>query len=167
MNKHLTIAQLLEVMRSARSNWEALLAEAGEAHLTEPGVEGDWSLKDIIAHVTYYETWAAECVTAIRRGEPLPHSEYKGLNIDERNALIYERNRARSLADVLHDSQLSFQRNLDAVQGLRDEDLYAVELTRAYGVDWTVHDLLEGDAFEHYNDHITSVRAWLDRVAKR
>jgi hypothetical protein len=50
------------------------------------------------------------------------------------------------------------------VQGLRDEDLYAVELTRAYGVEWVVHDLIEGDTYEHYQDHITPVRAWLDRV---
>jgi len=68
MNNHLTTTQLLEVMRTARSNWEALLAEVGEARLTEPGVEGDWSLKDIIAHITYFETWAADNVMAFLRG---------------------------------------------------------------------------------------------------
>ena len=84
--------------------------------------------------------------------------------MEERNARIYERNRSLPLADVLRDSQQSFQRSLDAVQGLRDEDLYAVELTRAYGVDWTVHDLIAGDTYEHYQDHITPVRAWLERI---
>ena len=78
MNNHLTTAQLLEVMRTARSNWEALLAEVGEARLTEPGVEGDWSLKDIIAHITYFETWAADNVMAFRRGEPQAASGIQG-----------------------------------------------------------------------------------------
>ena len=86
MADHLTIQQLLAVMRTARSNWDALVAEAGEARLTEPGVEGDWSLKDIIAHITYFETWAADNVMAFRRGDPRPQSEYKGLEMDERNA---------------------------------------------------------------------------------
>jgi hypothetical protein len=167
MDNHSTTAQLLEVMRTARSNWEALLAEAGEARLTEPGVEGDWSLKDIIAHITYFETWAADNVLALQRGEPQPQAEYQGLTVDEENARIYERLRAKSLPQVLQESQASFQRSLAAVQGLRDEDLYAVEFTRAYGVDWTVHDLIEGDTFGHYNDHSTSVRAWLDRVLTR
>ncbi len=167
MNDHLTTTQLLEVMRTARSDWEALLTEAGEARLTEPGVEGDWSLKDIIAHIAYYERWTADCVAAIRRGEPLPHSEYQGLEMDERNARIYERNRERSLADVLCDSQNSFQRSLDAVQGLRDEDLYDREFLRGYGVEWVVHELIEGDTYEHYQDHSASVRAWLDQVAVR
>ncbi len=164
MNNHLTTTQLLEVMRTARSNWEALLAEAGEARLTEPSVEGNWSLKDIVAHITYYERWTADCVGAIRRGERLPPAEFKGLSVDERNAIIYERNRARPLADVLRASQHSFQRSIDAVQGLRDEDLYDREFTRGYGVNWTVFDLIEGDTFEHYQDHIASVRVWLDRV---
>ncbi len=166
MNNHLTTAQLLEVMRTARSNWEALLAEAGEARLTEPGVEGDWSLKDIIAHITYFETWAADNVMAFRRGEPRPQSEYKGLEVDEENARIYERLRAKPLAQVLQESQVSFQRSIEAVQGLRDEDLYDPKFTRVPDADWTVFDLVEGDTFEHYNDHIKSVRAWLDRVAE-
>jgi hypothetical protein len=167
MNSHLTTAQLLEVMRAARSNWEALLAEVGEERLTEPGVEGDWSLKDIIAHITYYETWAADNLLAIRRGEPRPRSDNAGLEMDERNARIYERQRARSLAEVLQESRTSFQRSLDAVTGLRDEDLTDPEFTRASGADWTVFDLVEGDTFEHYNDHSGSVRAWLDRLAGR
>ncbi|CAG0935005.1 hypothetical protein TFLX_03829 [Thermoflexales bacterium] len=165
MDKQLTTAQLLEVMHTARSNWEALLREAGEARLTEPGVEGDWSLKDIIAHITYFETWATNCLMAIRRGEPLPLPEYKGLSIDEENALIYERQRSLPLADVLRDSQISFQRSIESVQGLHDDDLYDVKFTRATGVAWSVHDLLDGDTYEHYQEHSVSVRAWLDRVA--
>ena len=167
MNNPMTTTQLLAVMRAARSNWEALVAEVVEARLTESGVEGDWSLKDIIAHITYYETWAADNVLAIRRAEPRPQSEYKGLEMDERNARLYERFRAKPLAQVLQESQASFQHSIDAVTGLRDEDLYDLEFTRASEADWALFDLIEGDTFEHYNDHSTSVRAWLDRTARR
>jgi hypothetical protein len=165
MNKHLTVAQLLDAMRTARSNWEALLAEAGTARLTEPGVEGDWSLKDIIAHITYFEVWAADNVLALRRGEPRPQSEFKGLEMDEENARIYERLRAKPLDQVLQESQASFRRSIEAVQGLRDENLYDPEFTGIPNADFTVFDLVAGDTFEHYNDHSTSVRAWLDRAA--
>ena len=166
MNNRLTVTQLLEAMHSARSNWEALLAEAGAARLTEPGVEGNWSLKDIIAHITYFETWATDNIIAFRRGEPQPQAEYKGLSIDEENALIYERQRSFPLADVLCGSQISFQRSIEAVQGLRDADLYDPEFTRIPNADFTVYDLVAGDTFEHYTDHGTSVRAWLDRAAE-
>jgi uncharacterized damage-inducible protein DinB len=165
MNQHLTTAQLLDVMRNARSNWEALLAEVGEARLTEPGVEGHWSLKDIIAHITYYEVETADWLSAIQQGETPRQSEYEGLEQDERNARLYERIRTKSLVNVLRESSASFQHSLDVVQGLHDEDLYDLEFTRKYGVDWTIFDLIKGDTFEHYQDHSASVRAWLDRVA--
>jgi hypothetical protein len=164
MNDHLTIAQLLEVMHTARSDWEALLADVGEARLTEPGVEGDWSIKDIVAHITYYESWVVDCLTAIQHGGPLPQPEFKGLEQDERNAIIYARNRGQPLADVLRDSQTSFNQSIDRVQRLRDKDLYDPEFTRPHGVEWTLHDLIEGDAYEHYRDHTASVRAWLERA---
>jgi hypothetical protein len=164
MDKQLTTEQLLEVMRAARSNWDALLAEAGEARLTAPGVEGEWSLKDIIAHITYFETWAIDNVMAFRRGEPQPTAEFKGLDVDEENARIYERLRAKPLDQVLQDSRKSFQRSLEAVQGLRDENLYDPEFTGIPNADFTVFDLVAGDTFEHYNDHSVSVRAWLDRT---
>jgi hypothetical protein len=120
-----------------------------------------------MAHITHYETWATDNVMAFRSGERRPQSEYKGLEMDDRNARIYEHNRAKSLAQVVQESQTSYQRSLDAVRGLRDEDLYDPKFTRVPDADWTVFDLIEGDTFEHYNDHITSVRAWLDRVAER
>jgi hypothetical protein len=104
---------------------------------------------------------------AFRLGEPRPQSEYKGLEMDERNARIYEGIRAKSLAQVLQESQASFERSIEAVQGLRDEDLYDPEFTRVPDADWTVFDLVEGDTFEHYRDHLTSVRAWLDRATER
>jgi hypothetical protein len=166
MTDRLSVVQLLEVMHAARSSWEALLAEAGEARLTEPGVEGDWSLKDIIAHLTYFETWAANCLMAIQRGEPLPPPEYPGLSVDEENALIYERRRSWPLADVLRDSQVSFHRSIASVQGLPEKDLYDVEFARAAGVAGTIFDLVEGDMFGHYHDHIRAVRAWLDRAGE-
>jgi hypothetical protein len=164
MNDHLTTAQLIEVIRTARSDWEALLAEVSAARLTEPGVEGDWSMKDIIAHITYYESWVVDCLTAIQHGGPLPQLESKGLDIDQRNAIVYARNRGRPLAEVLRDSQTSFNQSVDLVQRLRDEDLYDPEFTRQYSVEWTLHDLIEGDTYEHYRDHMASVRTWLEHA---
>jgi hypothetical protein len=104
---------------------------------------------------------------AFRRGEPQPQAEYKGLEVDEENARIYERLRGKAVAQVLQESQVSFQRSIEAVQGLRDEDLYDPKFTRVPDADWAVFDLIEGDTFEHYDDHSASVRAWLDRTAGR
>lgn len=162
MTEQLTVKQLVAAMRAARSDWDALLAQVGQAHWEEPGVEGHWSLKDIIAHITYFENWTADVTGALERGEPLPTSPYQGLDVDQENALIYQRYHARPLAEIVHESQAAFRRSLDVVQRLRDEDLYSLEFTRPAGVDWVIFDLIEGDTYGHYRDHFASVRAWLN-----
>ncbi len=55
MNGYVNKTQLLDMMRTARAQWEALLAEIPAAWMTEPGVEGEWSVKDIIAHIAWGE----------------------------------------------------------------------------------------------------------------
>lgn len=164
MNHLLTKAELLAVMRAERANWEALLAEIGEARFSAPLVAGEWSIKDVIAHITYYENAVVRWLDHVQRGERLPPSEFAGLSMDERNAIVRERNTDRELADVLRDSELSFNRSLDAVQRLRDEDLHALEFTRRIGADYSAHDMIEGDTYGHYREHIEFVRGWLDKM---
>jgi len=45
-------AQLLDGLRAEQARYEAVLDEIGEAHMTQPGVAGEWSIKDIVAHLT-------------------------------------------------------------------------------------------------------------------
>jgi hypothetical protein len=163
VNHLLTKPELLDVMRAERAKWVALLAEIGEARLTEPGAAGDWNLKDVIAHLTYYEDAISSWLDHARRGEPQPRSEFASLSMDERNAAIYERNKDRAIEDVLRDSERAFNRSLDAVQGLRDEDLHDHEFTRRYDSEYSAHDLIEGDTYGHYQEHIAMVQAWLEK----
>lgn len=164
MNHLLSKAELLEVMRAERAKWIALLAEISEARFSEPLVEGEWSIKDVIAHLTYYENAVVRWLDHVQRGERLPPSELTGLSMDERNAIVRDRNTDRALADVLRDSELSFNRSLDAVQRLRDENLHDLEFTRRIGADYSAHDMIEGDTYGHYREHIEFVRGWLDKV---
>ena len=55
MNTPMTKTRLLDRLRTERAQWEALLTDIDEARMTQPGVEGEWSVKDIVAHVTFYE----------------------------------------------------------------------------------------------------------------
>ncbi|HLJ81222.1 MAG TPA: maleylpyruvate isomerase N-terminal domain-containing protein, partial [Ktedonobacterales bacterium] len=60
---------LLEKLDAARTQWDALIAEVPEARITRPGAAGDWSVKDVLAHVAVYERWTADQLNAMMRGE--------------------------------------------------------------------------------------------------
>jgi uncharacterized damage-inducible protein DinB len=81
--------------------WQALLAQVSPEKLEQPGAAGAWSLKDIIAHVTWHEGQMLDVVrTRALRGSP-----WWSLSLDERNRLIYEEVRDKPLEAVLRESQ--------------------------------------------------------------
>ena len=82
-------SDLLAKLRNERQAWEALLAEVAEHGMTEPGLAGDWTAKDIIAHIAWYER-----ETAIMLEEKaLAGSDLWQLPQDERNVSIHEENK--------------------------------------------------------------------------
>jgi len=160
-------SELLSMIRAERARWEALLVEVGEAQMTQAGVEGEWSVKDIIAHVTAYERWIVARLQSALRGETL-RLEIDQLDLEQRNAWIFEENRNRPLHDVLAESKQVFQQVLKLAQTLSDEDLTDPHRLEPF-LDpvWTdglpVWKCLAADSYEHYRQHIPFIRAWLDK----
>jgi hypothetical protein len=157
----MTPTRLLAALQAERARWDALLAEVGEARMTQAGVEGEWSVKDIIAHVTWFERE----MVGLLQAHALVGSELWNLAQDERNAAIYEQNRGRPLSDVLAEARLVFEQLAAAAQSLSDEDL--TDPLRFAGMpgDWTPWRILAGNSFEHYGQHAPSIRDWLDQHA--
>ena len=49
----MTGSRLAGILRTERARWNALLAQIDPARMEEPGVEGTWSMKELIAHLTW------------------------------------------------------------------------------------------------------------------
>jgi hypothetical protein len=156
MNAHMTLATFLDSLRSGRAEWEALLAQISTDRMTQPGVEGDWSIKDIIAHVTWHERE----IEGVLRARALVGSELWDLPLDQRNAAIFEQNRDRPLNDVLEESRQVFPQLLELAESLSDEDLNDPHHFQGMPEDWLPWGLVADNTFTHYPDHIASIRAW-------
>ena len=155
MNK----TELLDTMRDRRADWDALLAEVGNERMTQPGVAGEWSVKDIVAHVTWAESETAQLLQP--RG--FVESQLWELPQDERNAVVFELNRGRPLPEVLAEAAEVFQQLLDAVQALAEEDLadpVRFQDRSMNGIPWRV---VVANSFAHYYQHMPDIRAWLER----
>jgi len=127
MTTKITQAALLDALETEHAHWVAILDEVGPARMTTPGVEGDWSVKDVIGHVTYYERVVRDRLQASLEGREFVRPAYEapaGLDMDSRNAWIYDRIKALSLEDVLRESGEVSPPILAAVQTLTDDDLH-------------------------------------------
>ena len=62
--------RLLEELKSGRERLEATLAGVSEEQMTAPGAVGDWSVKDLLAHLIFWEQAPVRALRAEARGEP-------------------------------------------------------------------------------------------------
>jgi uncharacterized protein (TIGR03083 family) len=161
MGDHMTKAKLIETLRAKRAEWDAVLAEVPEDQMTEPGVAGEWSVKDMITHLTHYERWFADRLHEYLRGESYTPTEMDRMDFDERNDRIFQQNRNRPLPEVLAESRQVFQRLLEGVQAHAEEFLIEPQQFEGVAEPLTVWKLLRGDVYEHYGEHVASVKNWL------
>jgi hypothetical protein len=147
MNKQ----QLLKRLDRA---WEALKASyAGlpEYELTRAGVTGDWSIKDIIAHVTWWEEEALKNLPIILEGGKPPRYSVAYGGIDAFNALMTKQKKNSLLSDTLRQRDDTHRRLIDFIQSA-PEDQCNRETQFRYR--------LRLDTYSHYAKHAEAILRW-------
>ena len=165
-------SELLIWLQDEYQKWEAFLDQIGTARMNQPGVNGDWSMKDIVAHLTGWNRWLVARLQAAGRGEPEPPPPWPAhlQTDDEINAWIYESNHDRSVHEVIDETQQVFQRLLAVLEGLPEETrIDSVHKPgRVYHLVWMDDQRFPaGEFFDHFHDdHEPDIRAWLEREEK-
>lgn len=152
-------ATLLKTLTETRAEWEALLAQIDEEQMQIPGAAGKWSVKDVIAHVT----WGESEIAPVLRTHILAGSDLWDLSDDERNEIMYQQNKDRPLHDIVNEEQQAYTALLEAVQALSDEDLNDPHRFKYMPQEWKSWQLIAGNSFKHYEDHMPSLREWLEK----
>ena len=155
-------ATLLKTLTETRAAWEALLAQIDEEQMIQPGAAGKWSVKDIIAHVT----WGQPEIARVLRTHIFAGSDLWKLSDDERNEIIYQQNKDRPLHNIVNEERQAYAAFLEAVQTLSDEDLNDPHRFKHMPQEWKPWQLIAGNSFEHYKDHMPSIREWLANQGK-
>ena len=63
-------SELLNWLREKYQQWEIFLDQIGPERMDQGGVNGDWSMKDIVAHLTGWNRWLVARLQAAQRSEP-------------------------------------------------------------------------------------------------
>ena len=153
--------RLLEAIRREREFLLQALAGLTPAEMEAPGTLGAWSIKGLLAHLTYHEeTYLAAVDCGARGGTPqhVPYGQPDEI-IDAINAEAHEAARDRPLADVLADFEAAYTRVLDHVFALSDAQLFTPGLYPWMG-DLTLRDMLVANTCDHYHEHAVQVRQW-------
>lgn len=152
-----------------RADLEALIAEAGPTRLDTPGAAGDWTVKDVIAHLTAWRWWSvARLEAAVSGSAPTPPwpadlDEEREGDVDRINAHFHALDRDRPAAEVLRDSRATFDRLEAALLAVPEADLFMPGRYRWLGM-YPAAAIVTSSAEHLYVDHLPGLRAALARA---
>jgi hypothetical protein len=159
-------AELLAELDSENAGWERLLAEIGEDRMEESGVAGEWSTKDVVAHLAAWRRRTVGRLEAVAKGQPEPAPPWPAEmhEDDEINDWFHARDRAQSVRDVLAGSQHVFHQLRSAIEKLPDD-----VLEDPARLPWMQGTPMSGATlFGHFHEeHEADMRAWLSRQPAR
>lgn len=150
--------RLLARIDNEREQWQRLVAEVGTARMEEPGPMGEWTFKDLAAHLTGWRERTLARLEASPGQEPqLPWPE-ELTGDEEINVWLHERDHDRPLDDILLEADNSHERLASAIRALPEEDLITPGRYPWLGDE----TLADADFFGHlHEEHEPDVRRWL------
>ena len=92
---------LVAELEAARGEFNAALAEVEPDLLLAPGLVGEWSARELIAHIGYWTGHAAEALHSAEQGRLADFGEDE-LDVDERNEVVARVAAETDLATVRH-----------------------------------------------------------------
>ena len=149
-----TQVELLAWMAAERDDLLAQLAGLDERILCEQPVMGDWTAKDLLAHVAHWDAFFTRSVELALAGRA---SEVADVNMDEGNAAMHAERQAWPLAAVLDDLAVARAAFL-AVFNAAPADALDIEWQFGWG-QATLRRIAKWRGY-HDSEHATQIEVW-------
>jgi hypothetical protein len=154
---------LLQTVDKAWKELNSLIEKVTEEDRLIPGVEVDWSIKDIMAHIAAWERFGMDRIHSARTGEPFQFPVIKSDDfVNDFNAGVYETNAATPLSQVAEEYQSAHEELLEMI-GLVDDDFLQSTLPFDWAGDLTAMVFLSANTHWHYIEHASSIRGWISK----
>lgn len=155
----MTQKDLLTRIRSDRQSFSILWQNLTDEQMTQyPGSQEDWSVKDLIAHVVWWEDFMMKRINDELSGGDGKRTQ----SIDDYNVQIFEENKDRALSDILAEFESNFPIVEVFVSQFTDEQINDATVINISG-EALLHYLI-GDTFGHYDMHRDDLQSYVDSL---
>ena len=143
-------AEVTERIRESYRPLDEMLAGLDDARMLVPGVNGEWTAKDTLAHIAW---WERHAVRRLRTGRDdlAPDDGNWEPVVNHVNAEVYAENRDRPLAEVRADFHAAHAEVLAMIADLPNSVLASDAIIEAIAV----------DTYGHYPEHVEALRSWI------
>jgi len=161
MSKPHTRTRLIAQVEDNRSELEELLASISEGDKCQAKTCGEWSIKDVMAHITYWEQsimrWYRTGLTSADVDAPAPGFGWD--QVDQLNHSVYEEHQADPLEEVQAAFDRSFAEVSIFINSLGETELFEGHQYAWLG-DFVLVDLVLNNTVDHYREHFKAILAW-------
>lgn len=171
-------AELLSSMNAGRKEWDDTLAQLSDQDLRVKGIEGDWSIKDVLAHICAYQqymaatladgkgdghetaaldSWYQTNLSMFRKEHPELPEQIQDVKGDQVNLVFVAAYRFKLPSEVREMEAQSYQRLLHWVEIYPD-----AELSGPYGdTGRSLLHIIPNQCYLHYHTHLRTIQAWM------
>jgi hypothetical protein len=155
MNK----GEVLNALEVSREMFLDVIEGISEDALQEHGVAGEWSVKDILVHLTRWEAELVKLLWQTREKRTPTTAHFSKSSVDELNERWYRESIGRPLSLALEDFHGVRNQTIRRVEALPEQ---AFEDAQYYP--WLggspLWKWIAEDSFAHESEHEAQVRAW-------
>src|SRR5215211_9331074 len=138
---------LLERIEEAWRQLFAALDDIPEDRMSDPGMIGEWSLKDLFGHLAF---WDEHAVAEIKRAMAgLPREDNTWQEMNEADHAARQDHTLPEQRAAIHQAHAALVERLEGVAG--------IEAAR-------IDEAIRVDTYEHYRDHIKDIQSWRQRA---
>lgn len=151
-----TKENLFACLFASREVFEETIARLPEDMLEEPILRDQKSVKDMLGHIAFWQELTTAKLYTLRAGQtPDPITDF-----DAVNARVLNDFRHLSLEEVREREQVAYQHFTDMLESATEDELFKPDHFA-----WTNNNAflfwIAISAWEHYDEHIKEVQAWL------
>lgn len=154
-----------ELLEAIQIEWQSLLSTLeplSETQMLETGVEEGWDVKDILAHLTAWESRMVIWIDVSLKGDvpdrPAPGEPWD--DIDRINQQIYVQNKDVPISEVLEKFHHTHTNANQKVASLTEQDLFDPGRFAWRKGDPLWHMVADNTSW-HYKEHNESIQKWL------
>ena len=147
--------QVLYKLEHAWASFHKSYAGLTDEKLMQPGVSGDWSVKDILAHVSWWEEEALKHLPHILQGQRPPRYSVVYGGIDAFNALMREQKRHHPLSEVRDQMNATHAMLVEYLQSVPEEQ---------FTTETRFRRRLRLDTYSHYPIHTRAIHEWREQL---
>lgn len=155
----MTRDEILDALEDGREELIEAIEGLTDEQMQEPGVVGDWSIKDILFHLSMWEAELVRLLWQAAQGETPTSMHFTQVDVDQTNAAWALKSAERSLEQVFADFEAVRKQTVRRVMAFSDQDL--ADPQRYPWLDSRpLWEWIASDSFEHEREHTAEILAW-------